>query len=212
MQLNTSLGSRADDVFGYDPAQRYILGYTFQNNLGIRGKYFNYDHAGTDPGSWRASLDMYNADLELFKKINLTNAASFEFSGGVRYNQSELFFPSPAEPNDFSGTGGIVGLLGRAQVLNNGSLYARGAFAILSGESFHDANATPVRTGHQSVRRQTELAMGYEHIFALRKLTITPHVGFEWLNLGGYQIDIVDEHPEGDMMLAGYTFGFRFDY
>lgn len=212
MQANTTAGFRQDDVFGYDPSQRYTLAYTGPNNLGIRGKYYSYDQTGVDPGRSRLMLDFENIDIELFKRLDISTATSVEFSGGLRYNEAEIFFPSPAEPNDFDGFGGIVGLKGKTQVFTGGSVYARGALALLSGDGNHDGNTPNIVFPHQMGRTQTELALGYEHPFELSRAIITPHCGMEWLNMGSYQIDPVDEHPDSDLLLAGFSLGLRIDF
>jgi hypothetical protein len=45
------------------------------------------------------------------------------------------------------------------------------------------------------------LLWGYQHTFQLERIAFIPHAGIEFQNLSGYQIDIVDEHPEGDFLL-----------
>lgn len=212
LQLNTTMGTRAEDVFGYDASQRFALSYTGPVNLGLRVKYFSYDQTASDPGISRLMLDFDNTDFEIFKKLDLSTCTSIEFSGGIRYNETEIFYPTPADPNDFSGIGGIVGLKGKTQVLTGGSVYARGALALLSGDGNHDANGLNVRFPHQVGRTQTEIAFGYEHPLEVRRFIVTPHFGMEWQNLSGYQIDVVDEHPESDMLLAGFSFGLKLDF
>lgn len=208
LQLNTSIGTRANNVFGYDPAQRYTLSYTGANNVGLRFKHFSYDRIGVDPGVSRTRLDMYNADLELFKKLNFSNCTSLDISGGIRYNDSEVSFPSTAEPNDFHGIGVILGMKGMTRVFTGGDIYARGALAMLAGDGSHDSNAlSTVRPARDIGRTHTEIAIGYQHTLQYDRISLIPHAGFEFQNLSGYQIDVVDEHPEGDFMLSGFSLG-----
>ena len=207
LQLNTAAGTRANDVFGFDTAQRFSAAFNSRNNVALRFKYFTYDEQGTDPGFSTVLLDIYNADLEIVKKLNLTNMTSFEFSGGIRYTDADTFFPTAAEPNDFTGFGGIVGIKGTTRVFTGGDVYARGAFALLTGTAEHDSNRSPNGFVNEASRTHMELGMGYQHTFQLRRLTIVPHGGVEWLNLSDYAVDLVDEHPESDMMLAGFSFG-----
>ena len=208
LQLNTSIGTRDNNVFGYDPAPRYTLSYTTANNVGLRFKHFSYDRIGVDPGVSRIRLDMYNADLELFKKLNFSNSTSLDISGGIRYNDSEVSFPTVFEPNDFNGIGLILGMKGMTRVFTGGDIYARGAFAMLVGDGRHDSNAlSAVRPANDIGRTHTEIAIGYQHSLEYDRITLIPHAGFEFQNLSGYQIDVVDEHPEGDFMLSGFSIG-----
>ncbi|MFN7874283.1 MAG: hypothetical protein ACK5PB_03125 [Pirellula sp.] len=49
--------------------------------------------------------------------------------------------------------------------------------------------------------------MGYQHTFQVRRITIVPYGGLEWLNLSDYVVGVVNENPESDMMLAGFSCG-----
>ncbi len=100
----------------------------------MRFKYFSYDQLATDPGVSRLRLDFYNLDLELFKKLNLTNFTSVDIRGGLRYNDSEVSFPTVGDPNDFHGLGIILGAKGLTRAFTGGDVYALGAFAMLAGE------------------------------------------------------------------------------
>lgn len=207
LQVNSTVGTRQNNAFGYEPGQRYTLSYMNENNLGIRGRYFSYATNQSDPGISTLLMDIWNTDVEIFKQIQITKSTMVDFSGGVRFSETESFFPSRFEPNDFTGLGGLLGARGTTKVFDRGALYARGSLALLTGEGFHDANGLNVRNANEVSRTQTEIGLGYQHSFSFRNVCLTPHVGAEWMNLSGYQNDVVDEHPESDMMLAGFTTG-----
>jgi hypothetical protein len=185
------------------------LSYLGPNNLGVTARYYSYDQTGNDPGSSLLLLDADNVDLDLFKKLDISNATSVEFSGGFRYSEAEIFYPSAFEPNDFDGLGGLVGAKGKTQVFTGGWVYARGALALLAGDGNHDANSGGFTFPHQMSRTHTELGIGYEHPFELKRAINTPHVGMEWLNMSSYLIDVLDENPEADKMLSGFSVGLR---
>ncbi len=215
VRLHTAHGTSTDNVFGLDAAQRFALSVANSNNVGARITFFDYDHEGSfvaPGGTRRISLDMQNTDFELFKRLNLTCKTGIEASAGLRYSDNDIFFPTPFEPNDFTGFGGFLGLRGTTSVFTGGELYARGKMAILGGKGVHDGNGinTPVR--FEQSRTHTEIAFGYQHAFQLRRLVVTPHFGTEWMNFSDYVVDPVDEQPESDMMLGGLAFGVNLGF
>ncbi len=210
LKLYTAHGASQEGVFGFDPSMRHAVSYTCSNNIGARVSYFDYDHEGTftAPGGPRLiSLQIENIDLEIYKRVNLTELTKIEISAGIRHSDNEVFFPTRFEPNDFTGIGGIVGLRASTKVGILGELYMRGKMGLLGGEGMHDGNGinTPLR--YQQSRTHLELAFGFRHTFEFERWSITPHIGGEWINLSDYAVDPVDEQPESDMMLGGITTG-----
>ena len=211
LQPNTAAGTRTDNAFDLDTAARFSLGYTTSTGTGARATFFDYDHSFIDAGVQQFSLDTYSVDFEIYKKLDFSQDTSFEVNGGVRYLNAMLFWPTPFEPNNFDGWGVFVGGRGATVVGTGGSLYARGKFAILTGDGFHDANALgglARQRANDVGRTQFELGVGYEHPFELGCCLLTPSIGLEAQNWGsGFLIDVVDEHPEGDFVLAGFVIG-----
>ncbi len=184
LRLHTAHGASQDDIFGFDPASRHSLSYLGCNNLGTRITFFQYDHGATftAPGGLRAiSLEMKNTDVEIFKRVNLTNLTAVEFGGGLRYSDNEVISPVSAPtrsaPNDFTGLGGLLQLRATAKVGIGGEFYARGLIAILGGNGEHLGGAIPGRQRFDEGRSHTEIAFGYQQTFNFAKMSVTPHAG-----------------------------------
>lgn len=215
MKLHTTHGASTEDVFGMDPAYRFAVSYMRETNVGARISFFNYDHEGSfaAPGGTRLiSLDLENTDFEVFKQYNLSCKTQLEGSAGLRYTEGQVFFPSIFEPNHFEGFGGFLAGRATTQIFTGGSLYARGKYAILGGEGTHDGNGINTPQRFDETRTHSEIGFGYMHPFQFSRVTLTPSFGAEWMNLSGYQIDVVDEHPEADMMLGGLSFGLKLTF
>ncbi len=215
LRMHSAHGASVDNVFGFDPSMRHSLSYLGTSNVGARFTFFEYDHKGTfaAPGGTRLlSLEMKNSDAEIFKRVNLTNLTAVEVGGGIRYSDNAVFFPSRFEPNHFTGLGGFLGLRATTKVGTGGEFYARGKMAMLGGNGLHDGNGINTPQRFDESRTHTELAMGYQHTFNFARVAVTPHFGGEWLSLSDYQVDAVDEHPEADLTLAGFTFGINLTF
>lgn len=212
IRYNSDLGNRRS-VFGFDASPRYTLGYANASNFGFRTIYFEYNDVALDAGgSGLTEFDAYNLDFELFKQVQLTRSAGVEFSGGLRYNESDYFLNGPTNLNDFHGIGIALGTKGTVKVFTGGSVYGRAKFAILSGTARHDTNAFGIREAELASREQMELGFGYEHPIELGSFELTPRIGAELQRWGGYAIDPVDEHPESDLGLAGFVLGLGIRY
>lgn len=211
LKYGNSKGFDNDDVFDFESGIRLALTRIGDSDVGVRMTWFQWEHEGTD-GAVRAGLDTYNLDLEVLKRIEIGDRTVMELTGGVRHNDTNSFFPTTFEPNNFLGWGGIVGVRGGVRVRENGMLYARGKTAILMGEGFHDANNAPTGDVNDVIRNQTELALGYEHRFQLGAFTIVPRTGFESQYWDGFLVDSVDEHPESDIGLLGFVGGVGITY
>jgi hypothetical protein len=212
LRLHSAIGAGSDNIFGYDTAARFALSHVRTDNLGARISYFDYDHLGTDSTIGTISLNTYNLDFEIFKRLNLTNLTSVEVSGGIRYNDTEFFYDDPGQPNDFTGLGGVFGIRLGTKVGTGGLLYARAKLAILGGDGQHDGDDEALDPAYDVARDQMEIAFGYQHTYCYRGMLITPQVGCEWQSWRGFGIDPVDEHPDNDLMLGGFTLGLGLNF
>ncbi|MGE0761477.1 MAG: hypothetical protein AB7O38_30970, partial [Pirellulaceae bacterium] len=90
--------------------------------------------------------------------------------------------------------------------------YGRGKLSILMGDGRHDANTLALADANEIVRGQTEVGFGYEHRLYVRNVVLVPRIGMEWQFWEGYSIDPVDEHPDTDLDLFGFSLGFGIVY
>ena len=119
--------------FGFDPAPRFVAGYEGCNGLGIRGRYWFFDHSALTDDGVEYAIDTYNLDLEGYKRIALGCQTSIEVSGGIRYNEFDQS-DSLGLSNGFKGIGGTVGLQGNHRFGNGLGLYARVRWSIVQGD------------------------------------------------------------------------------
>ncbi len=210
LKLGTSVGTGDEDVFDFEPSARLALSRLGDSNVGFRTTWFQWDHAGTDSQVGQISLETYNLDFEIFKRLDLSDRTTLELSGGVRYNETDYLYDG--DPNDFNGFGGLVGLRGGLRVLDNGLVYARGKSAVLMGDGAHDGDDEALDPAFQVMRSQTEISFGYEHRFTMGNLVIVPRSGLEWQYWDGFGIDPVDEHPDTALGLFGFVGGLSATY
>ncbi len=215
LKTQTSHGSSQSGRFDLDPGQRYALSYIRDSNVGARVTHFTFEQSETfsAPGGTRlVFLNVRNTDFEIFKRFNLSQQTSLEASAGLRRSVNDVFFPTRFEPNDFSGFGGFLAFRGMTKAFTGGDLYARGKYAVLGGDGRHDGNSISTPRRFDQSRTQSEIGFGYQHSIAVKRFIITPSVGAEWMNLSSYLVDPTDEHPEGDMMVSGLTFGMSVNF
>ncbi|MDZ4659155.1 MAG: hypothetical protein SH868_16410 [Bythopirellula sp.] len=210
LKLGTSVGTADEDVFDYETGSRLAISRLGASDVGFRTTWFQWDHAATDSAVGFIELETYNLDFEIFKRLDLSNRTTLELSGGVRYNETDYIYDGA--PNDFNGVGGLVGLRGGLQVLENGVLYARSKFAVLMGDGAHDGDDEDLDPAFDVIRSQTEISLGYEHRFTMGNLVIVPRSGVEWQNWEGFGIDPVDEHPDNALGLFGFVGGVSVTY
>lgn len=210
LQLGSSGGTGDEDVFDYETGSRLSLARTADIDVGFRATWFQWDHSATDSAVGDISLETYNIDFEIFKQLEISSRTVMELSGGVRYNETDHIYDD--QPNDFTGFGGLVGLRGGLQVLDNGLLYARGKFAVLMGDGAHDGDDEALDPANEVIRSQTEIGFGYEHHFHVGNVVIVPRTGVEWQVWEGFGLDPVDEHPDTDLGFFGFIGGVTVAY
>ena len=188
--------------FDFEYSPRITIGYVGPDGLGVRVRYWDYDHSNGG-----ADVDTYNVDLELFEEIQLGRCTSLEISGGIRYNdyhQSGFNFESDDDYGiyGFSGCGGILGLQANRQVAVGGSLYGRLRQAILM-DDFNDDST--VR--HDVVLGHTEIGFGYSCGRTCGCYTVSTLAGVEWQQWQNY-----DQGDEGGIGFGGFVLGIGIDY
>jgi hypothetical protein len=217
------LGNSAD--FDHEYAPRIELGYVGSGGMGIRGRYWLYDHDAGSVGSDKVSVDTDYLDLELFQRWQLSANTELEGAVGVRYldykQEATNVAATQVADIDFDGWGGTTALQLKRRLGNYGGLYGRGRYSLLWGDSeitvttagvpvSFDADDNPVH--------QVELALGYEleHKFAWGGLNA--NLGYEWqywtnlapgdTTFGGIGNDDVLE----DVSFRGWVLGVGVDF
>ena len=209
--------------FGFDPALRFVAGYERCDGLGIRGRYWFFDHSATTdvptrPGPFAPTIagtvlaiDTYNLDLEVYKRINLGCQTSLEVSGGIRYNEFDQS-DSLGLSNGFKGIGGTVGLQGNHRFGNGLGLYARARWSIVQGDDelvsgggFDDWRTPFVEP--DATHSQTEIGIGIDWSRCLANgAVLTVGVGGEWQNWDEFAVGR-DGYADGETVLADVGFG-----
>ncbi len=209
LRLHTSNGAPADNVTGYEIGQRYQLSYVNSRNLGSRLTYWDWDHTAEIGGAAVAGVKTYNFDVEVFKRINLTNLTNIELSGGLRYNDTAFNAVALPIENSNAGFGGLFGLRGAVKTSTGGELYARSKWAVIMGNGT-TFGALP-NQGFDVVRNQWELGMGYQHNICLSNgILMTPRVGAEWITFTGSESGVGLPGTFNDFALGGFVFGVGF--
>jgi hypothetical protein len=199
--------------FGFDPAPRFVAGYERCDGLGIRGRYWFFDHSATTDGEVPTvlAIDTYNLDLEVYKRIALGCQTSLEVSGGIRYNEFDQS-DSLGLSNGFKGIGGTVGLQGNHRFGNGLGLYARARWSIVQGDDeladdggFYNTY-TPLLEP-DATHSQTEIGIGIDWSRCLANgAVLTVGVGGEWQNWDEFAVGR-DGFSNGETVLADVGFG-----
>ncbi len=124
-----------DNTTDYEIGGRYQLSYVNSRNLGGRLTYWEWDHTARNvAGASIAAFRTYNADAEVFKRLDLTNLTNLEISGGIRYNESTNSDFAFGTTNQSIGWGGLFGIRGAVKTRLGGELYARSKWAVIMGD------------------------------------------------------------------------------
>lgn len=90
----------------HETALRYVLGYKGESGLGLRARYWSFDHVADFVAPYAPAhlgINVQSADTEIVSTQN-SQGTRFEFAAGVRYGKLEYF-------NDgvtFFGAGGVT--------------------------------------------------------------------------------------------------------
>ena len=212
-------GIPASNEFDFKPASRITLGYRGPDGLGVRARYWKYDHKNLDHVDRPASVDTYNVDVEFFEEIEFSCHTSVEFSGGFRYNDflennfSHYYLQGRQDRQTFSGGGGIIAIQANRKVGPLGLVYGRVRQAILMSD-WQNADVAMVDT----VQGMTELGLGGEYTLLCRgRYSISVLAGFEWQMWHNYEAtstydDVVEPSYVADAGFGGFVFGITGDF
>ncbi len=209
--------------YGRQLMPRVTAGVVLNSGLGVRLRYFDYDHGDTNANGAIGSIDANVIDLELFENLRLTTNTALEWSIGVRRNE----FTETVDPHslvgddlfgvDFEGFGLVAGLEVN-RVVRWGSVYARGRGALLVGD--RDIMAPGV--GYPELVQQDitpgmlEFAVGWEfsHV-CYNGLVLTSGIGWEVQQWMDYSIAAPTSLPSTtplDVGFDGAIFSFAVGY
>lgn len=180
------IGSPAQ--FDYDFTPKIEAGFVGPGGLGVRGRIWYYDGATLSAALDVVGVEAYYVDLEMFQQYDLACHSTLEVSLGLRYSDFTQELTNFAAPgvllSGWQGWGGTIGVEAKRQ-LCVGSLYARGRFSVLMGDSsvvtVLPAITIPFYAEGNTVT-QTELAVGYEVSRCFRRAVVNARIGAEWQN------------------------------
>ncbi|MBI84725.1 MAG: hypothetical protein CMJ81_16145 [Planctomycetaceae bacterium] len=192
--------------FDFEAAPRITLGFRGPGGLGIRGRWWKYDHSNS-----LAGVETYNIDVELFEELQLSSCTTVELSGGFRYNgfnESGFLADSPEgevtrDTQRFNGFGGVLAIEANRSLAMGGSLYTRLREAILM-DDWHKGNTVKADV----VLAVTEIAFGYE--FSMPVISscycMNSFLGIEWQNWHGF------DAGNDSVGFAGIVTGFSLEF
>ncbi|MEK6235640.1 MAG: hypothetical protein N2C14_13105, partial [Planctomycetales bacterium] len=124
--------------FNYELTPRFTAGWAGRDGLGVRGRYWQFDHAAgaNEGGGSHIEVDTYTIDLEAYDLIDLNCDWQLEISGGVRYNdfRESLFNPALTTVHTSANYGGIVGLEAIRSVTDCLAVWGRFRGSLLMGD------------------------------------------------------------------------------
>lgn len=220
-------GDGDEAEFGFDVSPRLTLGYVSPDGLGVRVRWWEYNHASDsaygqgdvagqtgDPS--QISVDTYTIDIEFYEELSVGCYSTLEISGGIRYNEFEEQII--ANTNRFSGFGGLIGAELNRSLAIGGSVYARARLAILMDDKkvILASESVPVQsTLLDSTQGMTEIGFGYEYSRCLCGGSIlTARVGAEWQNWFNYSSTSINGTYGGpsDVGFGGFLVGVGLEY
>ena len=201
-----SEGIARSQEFDFESAPRITLGFRGPGGLGIRSRWWKYDHS-----NGQAGLDTYNFDVELFEELQVSSCTTIELSGGFRYNgfnESGFLMDSPEgevtrDTQRFNGFGGVLAIEANRSLAMGGSLYTRLREAVLM-DDWHNGNTVKADV----VLAVTEIAFGYEFSMPVTSscYCFNSFLGIEWQNWHGF------DAGNDSVGFAGIVTGFSLDY
>lgn len=205
--------------FGFELSPRITLGYQTGDGLGVRLRYWDYDHNARS-GNDVITVDTFTLDAEWFRKLQLACDTTLEFSSGIRYlDFSETLLFNTAATNEdtsFSAPGLLAGLQVNQRVLG-GEIYARARGSLLMSDKRRSAGAASV-LDFDTTHAITELSTGYQVSYCLASGAILDlRAGVEmqnWTNLSvsnNTSLLSVDDIPT-DVGFGGFVIGAGLTY
>ncbi len=179
--------------YGRELIPRVTAGVVLNSGLGVRLRYFDYDHGDTNANGVASCVDANVIDLELFENLRFTNTTALEWAIGIRRNEfTETVDPHPHFGNDLFGVDyegyGLIAGLEVNRLVRWGSVYARGRGALLMGDREVSAPGAgyPLLVQQDVTPGMLEFAIGWEFSHVCRNgLVLTSGIGWEvqqWMN------------------------------
>lgn len=215
-QTSALIFPNAQDIeFDFEASPRITVGYVFEDGLGIRTRWWDYDHANSvDTTAGLAnvnsglSVDTYTWDLEVFDTFRLNRNWALQLSGGVRYNEFDENFSTVANvgglttaftnyETDFAGFGGLVGAQLWRDLGDGFSVFMTSRGSILMDDTTMRSQLAPLgivtfddaQTQIDHVKGIWEMQLGVAHSRDIGEgASIIAHVAAEyqmWMNYGG---------------------------
>jgi hypothetical protein len=191
---------------------RVTAGVVLNSGLGVRLRYFDYDHGDTNANGVMGSVEANVIDLELFENLRLTTNTALEWSIGVRRNEfTETVDSHPLLGDDlfsvdYQGVGVVAGIEVNRMV-RWGSVYARGRGALLMG----DREVMAPGVGYPQFVQQDitpgmlEFAVGWEfsHV-CCNGLVLTSGIGWEVQQWMDYSLAAPTAFPSTSPLDVGF--------
>ena len=168
--------------FGMELVPRFELSYMGRDQLGIRSRYWYFDHGAVSENGDYVDVVAYYIDLEMFQQYRLMRHTCLDASFGVRYMDfNQTYGPLGEIEADSHGFGG-TGALEAKRLAFGGYLYAQGRFSVLAGDA-GIAGRGHHHSAEDNILTQTELSLGYERSCDLGNWgLLTVRAGAEWQN------------------------------
>jgi hypothetical protein len=190
--------------FDFDVTPRLTVGRVGPGGLGIRARWWDYNHDKITPNGQRVIADTSIIDVELFDRFLLGCTTWGEWSIGARYHEFDIDRDGSSDAYSLDKAfGGIAGIQLNRRFWH-GEIYGRGRAGIVVGEQGIIQGQGLVTTN--MLRPHTELAAGYRISHCTPHGVLSGFAGYEWHYWDGY----VGSNVGGDDVLVGIGFdGFH---
>lgn len=199
----------------YETGFRIWAGYEFSNGLGIRFRWFSYDHAGEFTARNGNQTDTVVLDIDMYD-IELTddlNIGCWELTPSIGVRWGEIDMNNLGNDLDSArGVGAVVGLEARRYLGNCWSLYANTHYGVLYGDA--DDGNDGFEAEDDIFFETIELQVGLEWAQCTASgANLFARVGWEQqMYLVDELFDIVNDDTEtGDISLAGPAIAIGLD-
>jgi hypothetical protein len=168
------VGDDADAEFEMTP--RLTVGYVRCDGLGVRARYWQFDHAidVVENAGSALVVDTYTFDFEVFDTFCLNPSWDLELAAGIRYTDFlEVMADIPGDNdirfNEFTGFGGVVSAELRRCIGTSGNIWFRTRSAILMDDKtiLNDPGQGQFVQLVDVTVGMTEIAFGYDYVMPI---------------------------------------------